>query len=101
MRKTITAGKGKAQAWFDAEYRESRKDMRHHLRNTIKAIPITKDYSATRREREYKELLRVGKKKKKKKEKKKKEQRTVKKYWTLYTGRVQTQQKSGASLSHI
>ena len=32
MKKTITTGKGKAQAWFDAECRVTRKDLRHHLR---------------------------------------------------------------------
>ena len=90
MRKTITAGKGKAQAWFDAEYRESRKDLRHHLRKYHQGNTDYEKLQYNQKRREYKELLRV-----------KKEQRTVKKYWTLYTGRVQTQQKSGASLSHI
>ena len=50
MKKIITIGKRKAQAWFDAECRVTRKELRHHLRKHHKGIPITKDYSTTRRE---------------------------------------------------
>ena len=32
MKKIIIIGKGKAHAWFDAECRVTRKELRHHLR---------------------------------------------------------------------
>ena len=38
MKKTISIGKGKAQAWFDAECRVARKDLRHHLGKYHKGI---------------------------------------------------------------
>ena len=61
MRKTITAGKGKAQAWFDAEYRESRKDMRHNLRKYHHGNTDYERLQYNQKKREYKELLRVKK----------------------------------------
>ena len=51
MKKTITIGKGKAQAWFDAECRVTRKDLRHHLRKYHKGnTDYERLYSTTRRE---------------------------------------------------
>ena len=61
MKKTITIGKGKAQAWFDAECRVTRKDLRHHLRKYHKGNTDIERLQYNQKRREYKELLRVKK----------------------------------------
>ena len=61
MKKTITTGKGKAHAWFDAEFRVTRKDLRHHLRKYHKGSTDYERLQYNQKRREYKELLRVKK----------------------------------------
>ena len=61
MKKTITIGKGKTQAWFDAECRVTRKDLRHHLRKYHQGNTDYERLQYNQKRREYKELLRVKK----------------------------------------
>ena len=55
MKKTITIGKGKAQAWFDAECRVTRKDLRHHLRKYHKGNTDFERLQYNQKRREEKE----------------------------------------------
>jgi hypothetical protein len=61
MKKSITVGKQRAQAWFDKECRVNRMLLRQKLRHFIRSGTVEDRLQYNNKRKEYKELLRIKK----------------------------------------